>query len=59
MDRPKLLHVAALTNEAKPDIVLHTGDFLTHRTGDFDLPLYEALAPDQRAVRPVGLLGQP
>ena len=44
MDRPKLLHVAALTNEAKPDIVLHTGDFLTHRTGDFDLPLYEALA---------------
>ncbi len=44
MDRPKLLHVAALTNAAKPDIVLHTGDFLTHRTGDFDLPLYEALA---------------
>ncbi len=44
MDRPKLLHVAALTNAARPDIVLHTGDFLTHRTGDFDLPLYEALA---------------
>ena len=44
MDRSKLLHVAALTNEARPDIVLHTGDFLTHRTGDFDLPLYEALA---------------
>ena len=44
MDRPKLLRVAALTNAAKPDIVLHTGDFLTHRTGDFDLPLYEALA---------------
>ena len=44
MDRSKLLHVAALTNAAKPDIVLHTGDFLTHRTGDFDLPLYEALA---------------
>ena len=43
MDRPKLFHVAALTNEAKPDIVLHTGDFLTHRTGDFDRPLYEAL----------------
>ena len=44
MDRPKLLRVAALTNAAKPDLVLHTGDFLTHRTGDFDLPLYEALA---------------
>ncbi len=44
MDRPKLLHVAALTNAARPDLVLHTGDFLTHRTGDFDLPLYEALA---------------
>ncbi len=44
MDGPKLLRVAALTNAAKPDIVLHTGDFLTHRTGDFDLPLYEALA---------------
>jgi len=44
MDRPKLLRVAALTNAARPDIVLHTGDFLTHRTGDFDLPLYEALA---------------
>ena len=44
MDRPKLFRVAALTNAARPDIVLHTGDFLTHRTGDFDLPLYEALA---------------
>ena len=44
MDRPKLLRVAALTNTARPDIVLHTGDFLTHRTGEFDLPLYEALA---------------
>ena len=44
MDRPKLLDVAALTNAAKPDIVLHTGDFLTHRTGNFDAPLYEALA---------------
>ena len=44
MDLPKLLDVAALTNAAKPDIVLHTGDFLTHRTGNFDAPLYEALA---------------
>ena len=44
MDRPKLLRVAALTNAARPDLVLHTGDFLTHRTGDFDLPLYDALA---------------
>ncbi|HRI18195.1 MAG TPA: hypothetical protein PL196_06700, partial [Burkholderiaceae bacterium] len=25
-------------------VVLHTGDFLTHREGDFDTPLYEALA---------------
>ncbi len=44
MDLPKLLDVAALTNAAKPDIVLHTGDFLTHRAGNFDAPLYEALA---------------
>ena len=44
MDRTRLLHMAALTNTAKPDIVLHTGDFLTHRTGEFDRPLYEALA---------------
>lgn len=44
MDRTKLLHVADLTNRAEPDIVLHTGDFLTHRTGNFDEPLYEALA---------------
>ena len=36
--------MAALTNDAKPDLVMHTGDFLTHRTGDFDAPLYEALA---------------
>ena len=54
MDRPKLLRVAALTNAAKPDLVLHTGDFLTHRTGDFDLPLYEALARINAALRPVG-----
>ncbi len=43
MNRERLLRVAELTNEARPDLVLHTGDFLTHRTGDFDLPLYEAL----------------
>lgn len=44
MDLEKLMRVAELTNAARPDIVLHTGDFLTHRTGDFDAPLYEALA---------------
>jgi predicted MPP superfamily phosphohydrolase len=25
-------------------VVMHTGDFLVHRAGDFDAPLYEALA---------------
>jgi len=44
MDRRRLGTVAALTNRARPDMVIHTGDFLTHRDGDFDLPLYEALA---------------
>lgn len=44
MDRARLLRVAELTNAARPDLVVHTGDFLTHRDGDFDLPLYEALA---------------
>lgn len=44
MDRARLREVAALTNAARPDLVLHTGDFLTHRSGDFDAPLYEALA---------------
>lgn len=43
MNRERLLQVAALTNECMPDLVLHTGDFLTHRSGDFDAPLYEAL----------------
>jgi predicted MPP superfamily phosphohydrolase len=43
MNRARLLQVAALTNGARPDLVLHTGDFLTHRSGDFDEPLYEAL----------------
>ncbi len=44
MNRERLLRVAELTNACRPDIVLHTGDFLTHRSGDFDAPLYEALA---------------
>jgi len=44
MNRERLLHIARLTNNAKPDMVVHTGDFLTHRSGDFDAPLYEALA---------------
>lgn len=44
MNRERLLRMAALTNGARPDVVLHTGDFLTHRSGDFDAPLYEALA---------------
>ncbi len=44
MNRERLLHMARLTNNAKPDMVVHTGDFLTHRSGDFDAPLYEALA---------------
>lgn len=44
MNRSRLLHVAALTVAARPDAVFHTGDFLTHRGGDFDAPLYEALA---------------
>jgi len=44
MNRERLLRVAELTNACRPDLVLHTGDFLTHRSGDFDAPLYEALA---------------
>ncbi|MFN8644160.1 MAG: metallophosphoesterase [Candidatus Binatia bacterium] len=44
MDGPRLQRVASLTAAARPDLVLHTGDFLTHRRGDFDAPLYEALA---------------
>jgi predicted MPP superfamily phosphohydrolase len=44
MNRERLLHMARLTNNARPDLVVHTGDFLTHRSGDFDAPLYEALA---------------
>ena len=44
MTRERLLRVAELTNGCRPDLVAHTGDFLTHRSGDFDAPLYEALA---------------
>jgi predicted MPP superfamily phosphohydrolase len=44
MNRDRLLRMAELTNRARPDAVAHTGDFLTHRDGDFDLPLYEALS---------------
>jgi predicted MPP superfamily phosphohydrolase len=44
MNRERLLHIARLTNNAQPDLVVHTGDFLTHRSGEFDAPLYEALA---------------
>ncbi len=43
MDLEKLTRVAELTNAAKVDLVLHTGDFLTHRMPGFDEPLYEAL----------------
>jgi predicted MPP superfamily phosphohydrolase len=43
MDRHRLLQVAELTDRARPDLVLHTGDFLTHHSGEFDGPLYEAL----------------
>jgi predicted MPP superfamily phosphohydrolase len=51
MNRERLLRMAALTNAARPDVVLHTGDFLTHRSGNFDAPLYEALA---RITAPYG-----
>lgn len=44
MNRARLLRVAELTNASRPDLVAHTGDFLTHRSGEFDEPLYEALA---------------
>ncbi|MBY0277955.1 metallophosphoesterase [Candidatus Binatia bacterium] len=44
MTRERLRRMAELVNAARPDVVLHTGDFLTHRSGDFDTPLYEALA---------------
>ncbi|MFP6663655.1 MAG: metallophosphoesterase [Deltaproteobacteria bacterium] len=44
MDAARLTRVAELTNGARPDVVLHTGDFLTHRDPGFDAPLYPALA---------------
>ncbi|HZI75454.1 MAG TPA: metallophosphoesterase, partial [Gemmatimonadales bacterium] len=44
MHRERLFQIARLTNNTKPDLVVHTGDFLTHRSGEFDAPLYEALA---------------
>ena len=44
MNRRRLAQVTALTEAARPDLIVHTGDFLTHRGGDFDAPLYEALA---------------
>lgn len=44
MTRERLRRVAELTNAARPDLVAHTGDFLIHASGDFDRPLYEALA---------------
>jgi predicted MPP superfamily phosphohydrolase len=51
MNRERLLRVAELTSRARPDLVAHTGDFLTHRSGDFDTPLYEALS---RVRAPLG-----
>jgi len=51
MTRERLLRMAELVQQAKPDLVLHTGDFLTHRDGDFDTPLYEALS---RIAAPLG-----
>src|SRR5690606_25112807 len=32
MDRERLLHMAELTNGCAADLVVHTGDFLTHRS---------------------------
>jgi len=46
-----------LTNAARPDLVLHTGDFLTHRSGNFDTPLYEALARIKAPHRQWACLG--
>lgn len=57
MDRSRLLRVAELTNSCRPEIVLHTGDFLTHRSGDFDAPLYEALAQIRAPYGQWGSLG--
>ncbi len=54
MNRERLTHMAELVNGARPDVVMHTGDFLTHRPGNFDEPLYEALA---RVTAPFGQWG--
>jgi len=43
MNRRRVLRVAELTRRQSPDLVVHTGDFLTHRGKGFDEPLYEAL----------------
>ena len=51
MTRERLLRVAELTNRCRPDVVAHPGDFLTHRSGDFDTPLYDALG---RVRAPLG-----
>jgi predicted MPP superfamily phosphohydrolase len=57
MTRERLLRVAELTNASRPDLVAHTGDFLTHRSGDFDLPLYDALARIRAPYGQWGCLG--
>lgn len=57
MDRERLLRIAELTNSARPDLVAHTGDFLTHRSGNFDAPLYEALAKIEAPYGQWGCLG--
>lgn len=43
MNGDRLARVAELTNGWRPDMILHSGDFLTHRLENFDAPLYEAL----------------
>lgn len=57
MDARRLREVAELTNRCRPDLVLHTGDFLTHRAGDYDAPLYEALARIRTAYGQWACLG--
>jgi predicted MPP superfamily phosphohydrolase len=57
MDADRLQRVAELANGCEPDLVLHTGDFLTHRPGDFDKPLYEALAEIRAPYGQWGCLG--
>lgn len=57
MDHDRLQRVAELTNSCKPDLVLHTGDFLTHRSGEFDEPLYAAVAAIDASYGQWGCLG--